>query len=441
LRYYKIQISGNSSPAPAASTTSGSATLGTVTGTIGGVTASVPGGAATNTTTPTPSSSPSTSFQSLPSLTAVASSASSSETIWESVVNGVNDPGALDVAFTIFSKASQSDAPNDAHIQIFGIPIQLVSQASQFTQKRIQVWAGYTNGLPLANEQVPHQGLILDGMIYPAWGNWISNNTSIEFVVQPLGSDQGQGGPTNVKNIVHNMPQGTSLGTAIQQALTTAFPNSTVNVNISSKLTLPAPDYSFHQSLDQYLAYAKALSHSILGTPSTTGYSGVTAHIQGNTINVNDGTVIGGTVQINYDDLVGQPTWIGLNEIQVTTVMRGDLGNFSGGTMQITLPPTLTTMTEANALNAATPGVNGLAGLSGNYLSFQGTWKVKGLRHIGRFRDPQWNAWVTVINAFQNSPGGGAGGNGSPDPSPSTGGVQIFTPSGGVPGTTGIGMN
>lgn len=356
-------------------------------------------------------------------------------TQFTSVAGGANDPGALDISFDIKVKIANIEAPETAHIQVFGIPITMVSQASNYTGQNLQMSAGYTNGLPLANEQVPHQGPILSGMIFPCFGNWISNNTSIDFIVIP--GNSGIGGPTSPKNIVHNMPPGTPLSTAIQNALSTAIPGAQLNINISPNLKLNYPDYSFHQSIDQYMMYCKALSHSILGTPLTTGYAGVTANVQGNNINVSDGTVKGNVTQINYDDLVGQPTWIGNNKIQVTTLMRGDINGNSGGAPLITLPPTLTTMTEASAVLASSQG-GGISGLNGNYLTFQGTWNVQSLRHIGRFRDPQWNAWITIIEAVQNGTGSSGG---SSNPAPSTGGVQTFTPSGAAPGSSGgIGM-
>jgi hypothetical protein len=471
MRYYKIEISGSAAAAstPADDQGSASASVGEISGTVGDspVIQTAPGGVGTG-TPPTPSSPPAdqwdpaaTEFPNLapqadtspgrnitvnksnpaiPASQPVGGAASSTSTMtFSSIAGGINDPGALDIAFTIDSVASQSNAPSEAHLQIWGIPISMVSQASQLTNKRIKIWGGYSNGLPLANEQVKNQGLLVDGMIFPAWGNWISNNTSFECVIVPLPSGGGSvGGPTSPKNIVHNMPAGTPLGTAIQNALSTAFPGSKINMAISSSLVLPAADWSFHQSLYQYMEYAKALSHSILGTPDK-GYAGVTAHIQGDTINVTDGTQSGNTIHILYDDLVGQPTWIGLNEIQVTTVLRGDIGN-TNGPVQITLPATLTTMTQENALNASGEGGSGgnlgLSGLSGNYLTFQGTWQVKHLKHIGHFRDPQWNGWVTIINATQNAGGsGGGGGGGSSDPAPSTGGEQTFAQTGEGSGT------
>lgn len=353
---------------------------------------------------------------------------------WTSEINGVNDPGALDIAFTIELVVGQADTPSTASVTVWGIPIQTISQASNFNNCTLELNAGYGHGLPLAELQYPHRGLILKGNIFPCYGNWISNNTSIEFIVTPSatsgGSTGGQGGPTNIKNIIHNMPPNTPLSTAIRNALTTAFPGAQLNINISPKLVLTSPDWSFHQSLSQYANYLKSLSHSILGTPNTTGYAGVGMALQGDIIQFSDGTTKGNAIPIIYEDLVGQPTWIGANRIQVTTLLRGDIGpQSSGGPLSITLTPTLTTM-GADTASWLQQGGN-IAGLKGDYLTFQGTWDVQTVRHIGKFRDPQWNAWITIIEAIQNGGGSGA----QPSGAANTGGQQTFTNAPGGPGT------
>jgi hypothetical protein len=319
---------------------------------------------------------------------------------WTSGSAGQNDPGALDLEFDISLGLGEADNPTAANITIFGIPIQLISQAYNFTNKDLQLSAGYIPGLPLATLQAPHAGLILKGLIYPAYGNWVMNNLSLSFVVK-AGGDGGQGGPTNPKNIVHNMPAGTPLSSAIQNTLSTAFQGSSVQVNISDKLKLSYPDWSFHQGFEQYANYIKALSHSILGTPSTSGYTGVRMTMQGNQIKVTDGTTKS-PVTLIYEDIIGQPTWIGNNTIQVTTLLRSDVGPIAGGsgTPQIKLPASiLTSYTAAGAL----PGGGGIDGNPGNdYLTFQGAWNVQKVRHVGRFRDPQWSAWTTIIEAIQD---------------------------------------
>jgi hypothetical protein len=386
MRFYKIEISDPTSSSTTADT-SGSASVGTITGTVGGVTSTATGGAGTGIAPASPANT----------ATNAGSGSTSGTGVFTSVVNGQNDPGALDIEFDVHLI---SDQPNtSSFVRIKGIDPKLISQASNFNNKTLKMWAGYTNGLPLANDQVAHQGLILQGPIFPCFGNWVFNELTLDFFVMP-GDPKGIGGPTNPKNIVHNMPTGQPLSTALKNTLQIAFPKSTIIMNISDKLKLNYPDWGVYQSLEQLGNYVKGLSHSILGVPPN--YKGVSIVAHGDKIHVTDGTTPGQAININYQDLVGQPTWINVGELQTTTLLRGDIP--VPGTGLITLPKTLVTQTQSSASNVG--GTN-----TSNILNFSGTWQVKGLRHIGKFRSPGYDCWITQINAVQ---GGSSGGSDDP---------------------------
>jgi hypothetical protein len=338
-----------------------------------------------------------------------------------SVVGGHNDPGALDIEFDI--TLYPNGQLKNGWLKIYGINQNLISQATSLNHRRIQIYAGFSDGLPLANLQLKNQGLIADGMILPCYGNWIGNELSIEFIINagPIG---GPGGPTDEKNIIHNMPVGTTLSTAIRNALGTAFPNYNINVNISDALTLGNPDQGFHQGIEQYQDYVKALSHSILGNTNTTGYQGVTFNMFGDNINVTDGTRKSNNVQIQYSDLIGQPTWSPQDQrtLQIKTCLRGDIAPADGGgNPTITLPTNLLVSTPRNASSMFIGGQI-LQYQPGDVLNFQGTWTVISVRHVGKFRQPTGESWVTIIDAYMDM-GAGVG----PDIIPSTGGVHAFS--------------
>jgi hypothetical protein len=71
----------------------------------------------------------------------------------------------------------------------------------------------------------------------------------------------------------------------------------------------------------------------------------------------------------------------------VKVVMRGDLKIGD----KITLPPTRVVSTPA-----AQSGIN-------SRLTFQGTYTIKSLRHIGNSRQADGSAWVTVIECTLDS--------------------------------------
>jgi len=339
----------------------------------------------------------------IPEISAYASGAQ-----WSSVVNGVNDPGALDIDFDI----EVTSGACAGSLTIKGITQDLISESTVFTGQRVQLFGGFTEGLPLAKDQVLHQGLIADGQIYPAFGNWTGTDLSLTFIVTP-GNPTGLGGPTDPKNIIHNMPQGSQLSSAIQNALSTAFPDSQFIVNISNALTLNAPDQGYHQGLEQYMNYVKQLSHGILGTPTTTGYQGVQAFPTGyGKYVITDFTGPGTPIALQFEDLVGQPTWIDNNKIQVKTVLRADINSAmaGGAPVYITLPYRLLVNTQAaGAAFSYTSGQGANTFEHGNVLLFTGAWVVNKLRHVGHYRQPTGESWVTIIEAASSSFSAGFG--------------------------------
>jgi hypothetical protein len=192
----------------------------------------------------------------------------------------------------------------------------------------------------------------------------------------------GGGGWNQVpQNIIHNMQPNQLLKDAIKQTMNTAFPQAKLNIAISPNLKLGYQDAGVYENMDQYSAYLRALSFSILG--SGNNYQGIKVTPQENSVNFHDGTSPLGSATLQFYDLIGQPTWTGRQSIVIKTVMRSDI--HIG--WHITLPPnTLMTMTGEAA---------GLSGQQSGRLTFQGTFLVTKVLHIGDSRNPDGSAWVT----------------------------------------------
>jgi hypothetical protein len=315
---------------------------------------------------------------------------------WCSVVDAENDPGALDVELDI--QIAPGSQVMSGSLKIYGVPQNLLSQSTYFTGCQVAIYGGFTDGLPLANMQLTHQGLLCNALIYPAVGDWTGTELSLTFFLKP---NQGNaGGPTKPVNIVHNMPKGTPLGQAVEQALSTAFPGVAVILNISPNIILNYDDKGFYQSIEQYMDYVKTLSHSVLGTPYTSGYQGVRADSSKGTINLFDGTRPSSLIYINFEDLIGQPCWIDANKIQFKVALRSDIAP----NMQVVLPNNV--LTTSSARGGLGLVLNTFA--HGNLLLFQGTFAVQSVRHMGRFRSPAADQnWITVIEATADPTQGG----------------------------------
>ncbi len=269
-------------------------------------------------------------------------------------------------------------------VTIWGVPLSDINQASDFNGMDISIYGGMQKGLPLAN---PNQaGLLVSGNILQCFGNWIGTNMTLDFVIRGgpamAANPGGLGTLSEPRNIVLNWAGGAPLGPALKSAIQTAFPGFMVKVNISSKIVRPVGDSPFgmYSTLEQLAADVLAMSLSIVQTP---GYAGVFIVPVGSTIEVFDNQT-GTPTLINFQDLIGQPTWIQSPLIQFKTVMRGDLAVGS----QINLPQTITTNTqEANSY------------IVNQKATFQGGFVVQSLWHYGNYRQPTADAWATVIEA------------------------------------------
>lgn len=296
--------------------------------------------------------------------------------LFTSLVNGKTDLGALQVEFDI-PVTTLATPIGAASVKIWGVPLSTIGQASDFNGKLMKVFAGMQKGLPLAN---PAQaGLILQGSINQAFGNWIGNNQWVEFVVVTDGAMLGE-----QLNITLSWKKGVLLSTAIEQTLAVAAPDYSVTTSISENLVLGADEHGYYTSMLQFAQYLKTVSAAIIGG----AYQGVDVLIADKTFKVFDGTTPTDPFPIDFNDLIGQPTWIDPGTIQVTTVMRADLEP----TDYIRLPPGQVTTSAASQSQYRDKSV------------FQGAFMINEMRHIGNFRQADALAWITVMNCSPSVP-------------------------------------
>lgn len=296
-----------------------------------------------------------------------------------SFINGKSNPGALNVELDIPVKPFATPIGGSI-VRIWGVPLKQISQATALSSQSIAIFGGFQKGLPLANPK--QAGLLARGSIFPAFGNWIGTDMTLDLILQaPFGPTPQKKGII-VPNIVHNWPKGSPLAQAVRTTLQTAFPKYKVSVSISDKLKLSEDDASYYESIWQYAEYLKAVSQRILGSEN---YAGVNITLKDDTITVFDApNPAKAAIPIQFADLIGQPTWIGLNVIQFKTMMRADLAINDQVRMPQGIQQTIT---------------SGSAPQFRSKTAFQGEFTINEIRHIGSFRQPDAASWVTVVNA------------------------------------------
>lgn len=300
---------------------------------------------------------------------------------YSSLVDGKINPNALNVELDL-QVAPYAQPAGGSFIEISGIPVQEISQAYNLNGFNIAVSGGMQPGLPLATADFDQgqYGLLVQGSIYQAYGNWIGTSQTLDFQLQPpMGTNAAP------VNLTFNWNAGQPLSQALTQALQTAYPAPAfqVQVNISPKLILPQSQAGYHYTLDQFAQYILKMSKALLGGT----YQGVNISVQGQKIMVDDGTVQSAPKMINFYDLVGQPTWLDDATIQFKCPMRADINPFDF----IKFPPTLVT----TGFNAPSPFTNSKA-------TFQGTFQTQTIRHVGNSRQADASSWCTVIECVTN---------------------------------------
>ena len=300
---------------------------------------------------------------------------------WTSFVNGVNDPGALDVEFDFF--ASNFAQPMSAStIIIHGIALADLFEAQQYAGLYVTVAAGMQKGLPLAN---PAQaGIILQGQIFQSFGNWTGTDMTLWFVVY-----SGSYTVTSPGNIVLNWPAGSSLESALATCLRTAYPNAQQSILISDQYyVLSHQTLAYYANLPQLAQYIKSRTQAVRPP-------GVDISKPKETIIITDGSKPTPAKQISFTDLIGQPTWVDVNLMTFTTPMRADIEMSSF----VQMPPGL----------QSAPGLVQTQPVEGAQLryktAFQGTFQITAVRHIGNFRDPNGSSWATVFQCVPTNLG------------------------------------
>jgi len=287
-------------------------------------------------------------------------------------IDGSNNLSSQSVEFdiTVFTTAEEIGA---AFIKIHGIPITEIGAAFNLNKMNIQVFAGMSKGLPLSNPD--QRGLILQGVIQQAFGNWEGTDMNLNLQIIP-----GWGTVNDQKNLIVNWAKGSPLTDAIRNTLSVAYPNYTINININPNLVLANSEYGFYQTVPQFARYINQVSKY---SNQSADYGGVKILIGNNTFTVYDGFSKSTPKEVSFNDLIGQPVWQSLNQIQFRTIMRADIlvGEY------VNMPKTIATNTAQSFSQFRDSSV------------FQGEFQIDAVRHLGNYRGTTGQDWITIFNA------------------------------------------
>lgn len=310
-------------------------------------------------------------------------------TVWTN--KGPNGTGAILGAQTVELDllVAQQHAPDSgaqSFFRIWGPTREQISQASNFNGQPVTIYGGMQSGLPLASASAGQSGVLITGTVFSAFGNYQGTNQTLDMIINPNGNSSTD----KPANIVHFWPKGTPLATAIKSTLGAAFPAWTINVDISPNLVLASDDHGIYPDIGKYAKYINRRTKPILGPK----YSGVTivSNTGSTTINVTDNSKNPSKITaINGNDLIGQITWLDLNTIQFTTVMRSDIQIADG----VSFPKYVFSQAQTTSASNAQ---------SRSAITFTGNFGIGRVQHFGNSRDPDGQSWVSSYQAFALTP-------------------------------------
>lgn len=296
------------------------------------------------------------------------------------------NPAALNVYIDIPVTAYDSPIGTSGLVRVWGLPLYMISQAFNLNGKKIVVRGGMSPGLPLANPA--QRGILVTATIQQAFGNWQGVNQTLDMYVK--GSTGGALAP---RDISFNWQQGTKMATAIENALRTAYGKEGygVEIDISDNLVAYETMPGSYSSLQSFAQVMRSVSRDIL---KNNLYPGVRIVFDDKTFYVYDvsrpGSIAANPVFLNFEDFVGQPTWIGPNRVSFKTVMRGDIqmGDY------VKFP------TQTSAYQFSTAGAQTQAR---QRPTFSGSFIVQTVRHLGDYRQKGGDSWSTVFEALDPS--------------------------------------
>ncbi|WP_158935066.1 hypothetical protein [Burkholderia sp. S171] len=312
----------------------------------------------------------------------------------------------IDIALT----SMDSSLPG-SFIRVWGVGLAEIAQASNLNGQMVYIYAGMSRGLPLANPS--QSGLIACGQIFKSFGNWTGVDQTLDIFLTAGGSSPsssavtGQPGQTLAPTtnnapaaIVFQWQAGQPLLSPLVNTLQTAYPQYSVVGAVHDGLVwVGAAATGFFYTLSQLATYLRQKSLSIIGgyAPSTEpgSYPGVSLTLSNNTITVSDGTTQTTPKQIQFVDLIGQPSWVDSFSVMACCVLRADVHVND----YVTLPDNTVGITTAGSNSqyfAPTLGAGVYTSLKTKSI-FSGTFQVIEVRHVGDSRAPDAAAWITTL--------------------------------------------
>lgn len=307
--------------------------------------------------------------------------------------DGSMNANALLVDFDVLVYSSVIEY-GQSTVTIHGVSLTDLKNANNMHGLTLTVSAGMAPGLPLATDLWRKSGVIFKGTIFQSVGNWIGTDMSITWLLTPTATTLDTPG-----NYVLNWNAGQKLSDALSQTFSVALPNLGQDINISPDIVSPMKKGSAVFTATTLHQLASFIDSWTLRHAPNSGFVGVnigiapsgTATSNKSVVKVWDGTNPPSPIQIQFEELIGQPVWYSTYQMEFISPMRADIT--MGDMVQMPqgledLPGIVETSTSAF------PSVNKYRSL------FTGQFFIVSARYLGNSRSPDGTQWAVTYKCI-----------------------------------------
>lgn len=291
------------------------------------------------------------------------------------------DAGALNILFTITnSDLSHPDGPTGgASITIQGVDITTVNQASDMQGYTLMLNAGMGKGLPLSKPE--QEGTLLHGTIKSSLGQWKDTNMSITFFVTPYVAPADDN--EKLPFFLH-CQEGQPIKDSIPHAFRSTMYGNTIKFSSSEN------PIARHDITGSYTT-SKELCVAVADTWFQHTQNRLSISTEGKFISFIEEKTHNTPHTIEFEDLIGQPTWNGTGKISIQCPLRGDI---KVGDMIHISEATL----ELGSFSDKVHSPQSYEGKKGSI--FLGFFRVQSVKHQGNFRSPTGENWMTTLDCI-----------------------------------------
>jgi hypothetical protein len=297
------------------------------------------------------------------------------------------NPGSLNIEFDI-PVSGYAVPQGGSIIRVWGVGLRTLGKGAQLSGNSFYLYGGMQRGIAGVNglANPAQSGLLAQGKIFQGFGNWQGVNQTIDMICNP--------GPAILSpptGILFTWAQGVPLASALFSTLSAAYPGYQVSVNIAEGLVAAGPQSGVYSTFEEFAGYIQSQTKPMGDALGFDDYTGVEMTFYGNRIIVYDYTETPAAKQLNFQDLIGQPTWIAVATVSFKTILRADiqLGN------DIIFPSGVITPYALTSPAAAIPGAP-----PRNSVLFQQAFTVSEIHHFANYRQADAESWNTTFTAL-----------------------------------------